>query len=147
VADDVAFSLGLLRVEDLWERSGARSDGLYVEPSEAAWELVEEAVLPFLGNPARRAKRGKEAAAICQGILLGLRRAAQEEGEFLEGWAPDALKGAARLAVEPGRRAESKAPRGRRPEGERAGAPPAATASGLRCASSCRSLSPSGAHS
>ena len=53
VAEDVMFELGLLHVEDIWERSGAQLDGQYVEPIEAAWEVVEEAVAPFIEDLAR----------------------------------------------------------------------------------------------
>jgi hypothetical protein len=123
VAENVAFELGALRVEDVWERSGARADGSYVEPGEAAFEIVEEVVSPLLQELGRRAKLGrrKEAAAICQGILLGLYRVAQEEGEFLDGWAPDSLEDAARLAVEAWRKGGQPANRRRaRPDCETA---------------------------
>lgn len=106
VADDVAFALEELQVEDIWERSGTQSDGSYVEPIEAAWTVVEEAAAPFVEDLRRRILLGREeeALAICQGALLGLYRVSQASGEredgFLEGHAPDSIKGAARLVVE-----------------------------------------------
>lgn len=101
VAEDVASALGDLAVEDIWSRSGNQPDGAYVEPIEAAWELVEKAVAPFVEDLARRARLGRreEAAAICQGALLGLYRVSQE-GEFLDGWAPDSLEESAGLVIE-----------------------------------------------
>jgi len=101
VADNVVFELELLHVEDIWERSGTQHDGEYVEPTEAAWEVVEEAVEPFIEDLARRIELGRraEATALCQGLLLGLYRISQEEGEFLDGHAPDSLEETAALAI------------------------------------------------
>ncbi len=102
VAEDVAFALEGLSVEDIWERSGTQPDGSYVEPGEAAWEVVEEAVAPFIADLTRRVELGRraEATAICQGVLLGLYRISQEEGDFLDGHAPDTLEEAAAGALE-----------------------------------------------
>jgi hypothetical protein len=102
VAEDVVFALGGLCVEDIWDRSGTQRDGEYVEPTEAAWAVVEEAASPFIADLERRLElgRGEEAAAVCQGTLLGLYRLSRQEGEFLGGWAPDSLEGVAGLAVE-----------------------------------------------
>ena len=101
VAEDVAFALEELCVEDIWDRSGTQADGEYVEPTEAAWTVVEEAAAPFLEDLARRVELGRraEATALCQGTLLGLYRVSQGEGEFLDGHAPDSLEEAAALAV------------------------------------------------
>ena len=102
VAEDVVSALEGLCVEDIWDRSGTQRDGEYVEPTEAAWAVVEEAVSPFIADLERRLELGRveEAAAVCQGTLLGLYRLSQREGEFLDGWAPDSLEEAAGLAVE-----------------------------------------------
>ena len=101
VAEDVALALGALHVEDIWERSGTHADGEYVEPTEAAWAVVEEAVAPFIEDLARRVELGRraETTVLCQGTLLGLYRVSQEEGGFLDGHAPDTLEEAATLAV------------------------------------------------
>jgi hypothetical protein len=100
VAEDVAFAVGELHVEDVWERSGPRADGEYVEPTEAAWTVVEEAVAPFIHDLARRLELGRraEATVLCQGTLLGLYRVSQEEGDFLDG-RPDSLEEVAALAI------------------------------------------------
>ena len=102
MAEEVAFALEGLSVEDVWERAGAHADGSYVEPTEAAWEVVEKTVAPFLADLARRAALGRaaEATAICQGVLLALYRVSDGDGEFLEGHAPDTLEGAAVGTVE-----------------------------------------------
>jgi hypothetical protein len=101
VAADVAFALGELRVEDVWERSGAQPGGAYVEPTEAAWDLVYETMAPFIEDLARRVELGRrgEATALCQGALRGLYEISQQERELLDGYAPDALWGAAGLVV------------------------------------------------
>jgi hypothetical protein len=101
VAEDVAFALEGLSVEDIWDRAGTQPDGSYMEPAEAAWEVVGEPVAPFLADLTRRIELGRreEATELCQGILLGLYRISQEEGEFLDGHAPDTLEEAAVSAV------------------------------------------------
>lgn len=102
VEEDVAFGLESLSVEDVWERSGTRPDGSYVDPIEAAWEVMEEVLAPFLADLARRLELGRrmEATMLCQGVLLGLYRVAQGEGEFLDGHGPDLLEETAAGAVD-----------------------------------------------
>ena len=102
VEEEIAFELESLSIEDVWERSGTRPDGSYVDPNEAALEVVEEAIAPFLEDLSRRVGLGRrtEATALCQGVLLALYRISQGEGEFLDGAAPDALEEAAARAVE-----------------------------------------------
>jgi len=94
VAEEVASALDHLCVEDIWDHAGSRSDGSYVDPAEASWDVVEKAVAPFLGDLTRRVGLGRrtEATTICQGILLGLYRVSQREGEFLKGHAPETLE-------------------------------------------------------
>jgi len=80
VADDVADAIRSLSLDDLNGRAGRHSWG-YVEPSEAAWELLEEAVNPFLEDMKRRMGLGLEAETleVCKGILLGLYSARDEK--------------------------------------------------------------------
>ena len=47
VAEDVFLELDSLRVEDVWDNSGARRDG-YVDPADYAWEMFAEALQPSL---------------------------------------------------------------------------------------------------
>jgi hypothetical protein len=102
LAEEVAFALEGLSVEDIWERAGTQPDGSYLEPTEAGWEVVEEAVAPFIADLTRRVELGRraEATALCEGVLLGLYSISHEEGEFLDGHASDTLEGAAAGAVE-----------------------------------------------
>ena len=90
VADDVADALLYLGLDELESRAGAHSWG-YTEPSEAAWELLEECVLPFIEDMKRQLELGLdvEALEICKGIVLGLYRVSNEQGDYVLGWAPD----------------------------------------------------------
>jgi hypothetical protein len=90
VADEVEDALRSLTLDDLNDRAGPKADG-YVEPTEAAWELVEEEVMPFLEDIKRRAESGQFDAALatCVGVVLGLYRLRKgDRGPFLE-WAAD----------------------------------------------------------
>ncbi len=90
VADDVEDALRSLTLDDLNDRAGPKADG-YVEPTEAAWELVEEEVMPFLDDIKRRAESGQFDAALatCVGVVLGVYRLRKgDRGPFLE-WAAD----------------------------------------------------------
>ena len=90
VADEVESAILTLDYDDLNARAGRHSWG-YVEPSEAAGELLEEAVEPFIADMKRRLEMGleEEAREICQGILLGLYRVRDGGGSDIVGWAPD----------------------------------------------------------
>jgi len=101
VAEEVASALDDLSIEDVWAHAGNGSDGSYVEPAEAGWDVIEKAVAPFLGDLTRRVGLGRrtEATTICQGILLGLYRVSQREGEFLDGHTTDTLEEMAYAAV------------------------------------------------
>jgi hypothetical protein len=93
VADDVEDAIRSLHLDDLEGRAGRHSWG-YTEPSEAAWELLEEAVNPFLEDMKRRMDLGLEAETleVCKGILLGLYSARDEKADTVIGWAPDFLE-------------------------------------------------------
>jgi hypothetical protein len=93
VADDVEDALRSLHLDDLEGRAGRHSWG-YTEPSEAAWELLEAAMNPFLEDMKRRMELGLEAETVevCKGILLGLYGARGEQADTVVGWAPDFLE-------------------------------------------------------
>jgi len=76
VAEQVAQRVGRLRIEDVWDRSGSRSDGGDMDETEAAWAVVEDAVEPFVRDLERRIRLGRdpEALAICQGVRTSPRR-------------------------------------------------------------------------
>jgi hypothetical protein len=74
VAEDVARQLQALNLGDLAGRAGRQRGGGYVEPWEAAYEMLEEVIAPFLADLSRRAAVGARDAAVeigC-GVLLGL---------------------------------------------------------------------------
>jgi hypothetical protein len=90
IADDVEDAMRAVDVEELYARAGGH-DGGYTSPGDAAYELLEEAIEPFLDDLRRRRELGNEAEAlaICQGVLLGLYRMRdQMKGDVLDE-APD----------------------------------------------------------
>jgi hypothetical protein len=113
VAEAVEQAVLGLDLDDLNARAGRHSWG-YVEPSEAAWELLEDELNPFLDDMKRHIELGFERAAVttCQGIVLGLYRGRGKTTDGVLGWAEDfpaemAAQAAAMLAR------ESSAKRGR----------------------------------
>jgi len=90
IAQEVEDAVRWLDLDDLNSRAGRHADG-YVEPGEAAWELVEEAVMPFIEDITRRVEGGQREAAIvtCAGVVRGLRRLHDTEGGEVLKWTPD----------------------------------------------------------
>lgn len=90
IAEDVEQAVLDLDLDDLNARAGRKRWG-YVEPTEAAWELLEEAVAPYLDEMRRRIELGLEAAAVaaCQAIVLGLYRCQGQATDRVIGWAED----------------------------------------------------------
>lgn len=90
VAGSLEDAVCHLDTDDLGERSGRRRGG-YVEPTEAAWELIQEAVAPFLDDLERLVDLGFRKAAIdmCAGIVLGLYRAAGQSADGPLAWAEE----------------------------------------------------------
>jgi hypothetical protein len=90
IADEVLFNVTNLDLDDLNGRAGRHSWG-YVEPVQAAQDLLEEAVEPTLADMKRRMELGLEAAAeaICAGIVLGLSQSDIERSDVVLQWAPD----------------------------------------------------------
>jgi hypothetical protein len=92
VAATVADAILGLSQEELSQHAGRTRYG-YVEPTEAAWMLLEAALQPWLDDIARHAQLGfgVAAAQIGLGVLTGLRQAGDGGGndERLLSWAPD----------------------------------------------------------
>jgi hypothetical protein len=91
VSADLYDELDALEVEEVWERAGRKRHG-YVETGEAAYQMIEAALTPFLEDLARHQKLGlrDEANRMCEGLLLGFYRFEHESTSRFKDWAPDA---------------------------------------------------------
>ena len=80
VAEDVDDAVRSLGIEELYAGAGKHAWG-YVEPAEAAWQVVEEKIQPFLEEIRRRATLGlnDEALEFTKGVVLGLYRVEVED--------------------------------------------------------------------
>jgi hypothetical protein len=89
IAKDMLDAVTSLDIDDLNDRAGPSQYG-YTEPSEAAYELLEESVEDFLSDMKRRMKLGltDAAIAICCGIVKGLHKAKRADSDVLN-WEPD----------------------------------------------------------
>jgi hypothetical protein len=90
IAEEVLWALESLEVEEVWDRAGPKRDG-YVETSEAAGEMLSEALRPFRDEMARYNNLGMadEAMYTCLGILSGLYRFEDESESEFKDWAAD----------------------------------------------------------
>jgi len=91
VADDVFSSLDNLDYDDLNGRAGRARHG-YVAPDQAAWDLFEEALNPFIDEMAKNHKRALPAVAktYCIGIIKGLQMYGEGSCSDLSDWLQDA---------------------------------------------------------
>jgi hypothetical protein len=101
VAADVFDRVTGVDLDALNERAGAHSWG-YVEPSEAANELLEESIEDLVEDMQRKAELGlaPAAEAVCAGIVSGLYRARKTQSDGALGWDPDFPAGRAADTVE-----------------------------------------------
>ena len=89
-ADEVIAVLESIDVQDCWDRSGRSRDG-YTSPHEAAAELIEEELQPFLDQLERYHEMGlpEQEAAYFMGVIVGIYRYEREsESEFRQ-WSVD----------------------------------------------------------
>lgn len=93
VAESVARALEELPLDALATRSGRIRGRGYVHETEAAWEILNDAVEPFLTDLRRRASLGLEAAgAVAAGIVAGLYRCREpKDGTVVAYAGPDSL--------------------------------------------------------
>lgn len=92
VATDVSSTLRLIPLEQLGARAGRVRGRGYLHKTDAAWEIVEEAIEPFLADMRRRASLGLAgpAAVVATGVVAGLYRVdPPEEGSVLAYAGPD----------------------------------------------------------
>ena len=88
VAEDVYLDLDLIDVEEVWDRSGSTRFG-YVDPGEAAWELFEETLKPYIEDISRYLdlSMDQEAKELCKGVMMGIRRFGEESSTPFREWA------------------------------------------------------------
>lgn len=92
IAKELAAALTNLDITDLDGRAGRQPWG-YVEPTEAALEVLRETVQPFIRNVARLAELGhvEAACAAGRGMIAGLHASREHTDDALLGWDPDFL--------------------------------------------------------
>ena len=101
IAEDVYDSVQVLGYDDLNGRAGRHEWG-YVEPGDAASEILSETGAPFLDDLKRCVALGLEGEAleICKGLVLGFYRLDHEGGGELLQWAPEFTVETAAYALE-----------------------------------------------
>lgn len=90
IATELFIILDLIDVEDLWHNSGPTRYG-YIDPNELAFEMVEEAISPYVEKFRKYLSNSKweEAKIICIGILQGLNDFETKSRSQFKDWAPD----------------------------------------------------------
>jgi hypothetical protein len=92
IANDVFCELNMLDVQDIYNDSGSTYHG-YVEPSELAHTMAEDAVEPFVRDIAKYRELGmkKEEMETCRGILRGLVKYENNGDNEFKDWIPDSI--------------------------------------------------------
>ncbi len=102
--EDVAFALyeelECLEVEEVWDRSGSTRHG-YVEPGEAAGQMMDEVVDPYLDELKKLQALGMNAQAnrMCMGLLQGLYMFEYESKSKFKDWATDSTAAFAEVVI------------------------------------------------
>lgn len=92
VAEEIAWTLRSIPAEALASRAGRQRGRGYVEPTEAAWEILDETLRPSRDDIARLAELGMADAARATGagVLRGLYECrGVTDGDLLLSWAAD----------------------------------------------------------
>jgi hypothetical protein len=91
IMNNVYSRLNRLDLDDLSGRAGRTRYG-YVEPDEAAWEMFEEALDPFIDEMKKNQKRALPAVAKahCIGIVKGLQMYGEGSSSEFSDWVEDA---------------------------------------------------------
>lgn len=81
-----------LEVEEVWDRAGRSHRNGYLDPREAAYQMMEEVLGPFVLELEKHQQLGMNALAnpVCMGLLLGLHAFEDESSSEFKDWAPDA---------------------------------------------------------
>jgi hypothetical protein len=90
VAETLRYELESLIPEEVWDRAGNTRYG-YVETSEAAEQMIEEVLEPYLEEVRKYLKTGLawEAQHMCQGLLLGFYDFEHQSKTEFKDWAVD----------------------------------------------------------
>ena len=91
IMNDVFCKLDSLELDALSGRSGRTRHG-YVEPTDAAWEIFEETLDPFIDEMKKNQQRALPAAAktYCIGIVKGLMAYEEDSRSDFAEWVTDA---------------------------------------------------------
>jgi hypothetical protein len=100
-ADEVFVALDSIDVQDCWDRSGGSRDG-YTSPDEAAAQIIDEELQPFLGQVERYNELGmfEQEAACCAGVILGIYRYERESKSEFRAWSADVSSECAGLLLD-----------------------------------------------
>jgi DNA phosphorothioation-dependent restriction protein DptG len=90
ISEDVFFALDGIDVHDLWDSSGAKTNG-YISPENRAFEMVEEQLKTYYQELFRLCKlnMSQEAMQYCMGVLKGIFRYVNESESEFKDWATD----------------------------------------------------------
>lgn len=90
ICEDVFFALDGIDVDDLWNRSGASSDG-YTSTVDMAYEMLEEELDFFSSEVVRLCELNmeKEAMLYCMGVLKGIYQYDHESESEFKDWSTD----------------------------------------------------------
>lgn len=90
IADILCYELSTLKIEDVWDTSGRTRDG-YIDPSDRAWEMLDEVLEPYREEMLEYLRRGMpdESRIYALGILLGIRKFQNNSGSALLEEVPD----------------------------------------------------------
>lgn len=90
IAESLRYELEGLTPEEVWDRAGNTRYG-YVETGEAAEQMIEEVLEPYLGEMRKYHKIGFawEAQQMCQGLLLGIYDFEHQSKSEFKDWAVD----------------------------------------------------------
>lgn len=101
IAAVVYDALDALEVEEVWDRSGATRHG-YIDPAEAADQMMNEVVDPYLEEMKKYHKLGMPAQAnqMCMGLLMGLYQFERDSTNEFKDWAPDVAGSLAWVVVD-----------------------------------------------
>lgn len=92
VCEDLAYTLRSLPLEALNDRAGYQPGRGYIHECDAAGEIVEETLAPYLDDIARRLKLGMTASVhqVAAGVLAGLHACGDDhDRDGLLGYAGD----------------------------------------------------------